>query len=55
MYSKGEYSAIHAVECDKAIEIKLKKNEERRERNKLRGIDSKVEADRIIDSLEMKP
>ena len=52
MYSKGEYSAIHAVECDKAIEMKLRSNENRRKRNVLREIDSEAEADRIIDSLE---
>ena len=52
MYSKGESSAIRAVECDKAIEMKLRSNEKRRKRYKLRGIDSKAEAEKIIDSLE---
>ena len=54
MYSKGEYSAIHAVECDKAIEMELRSNENKRKRYKLRGIDSKAEADRIIDMVEGK-
>ena len=54
MYSKGEYSAIRAVECDKAIETKLRNNENRRKRYTLRGIDSKAEAERIVDMVEGK-